>query len=107
MCYFFGPWAVIFLNLNNIMWTDSVTETGGAMEVVDARRTWPRLGLTKQETRERQILREGKGHTSMNCQWWWHRTQWMLAVAMDVLDRFGVMEERETKRGTKIDVAEV
>ena len=33
--------------------------------------------------------------------------QWMLAAAMDVLDRFGVMEEKETRRETKIDVVKV
>ena len=43
----------------------------------------------------------------MNRQWWWHRTQQMLAAAMDVPDRFGVMEEREAKREAKIDVTEV
>ena len=91
----------------NIMRTDSVSETGGVMVVVAARRTRPRIGLTEQETRERQILREQKGHTGMNLQWWWHGTRWMLAATMDVPNSFGVMEERETKRNTKIDVAEV
>ena len=33
--------------------------------------------------------------------------QWMLAAAMDVPDRFGVMEEKETRRETKIDVVKV
>ena len=64
------------------------------MEVVAARRTRPQLGLIEQETKERQILREEKGHTSMNHQWWWHRTRWMLIATMDVPRRFGVMEER-------------
>ena len=38
---------------SNIMRTDSAIETGGAMEVVAARRTRPQLGLTEQETKER------------------------------------------------------
>ena len=33
--------------------------------------------------------------------------RWMLAAAMDVLNRFGVMEEKETKRKTKINVLKV